>query len=184
MSGQPSPFELWQQAGGNPEEYRRLMREHGHLVPGKPEPLPCGWPGEEAATAKTIPYRILVTGSRTWVNISLITRALAAVHQEHPDAVLVSGACPVGADRIAEQCWALLCGYSTRAEAITAGRIELHPADWSRYGRAAGPIRNTAMVETGPDETLVFIRGGSAGATHCADAAENAGIPTLRWTAP
>jgi hypothetical protein len=21
------------------------MREHGHLVPGTPQPLPCGWPG-------------------------------------------------------------------------------------------------------------------------------------------
>lgn len=41
----PSPFELWQQAGGDAEEYRRLMREHGHLVPGTPEALPCGWPG-------------------------------------------------------------------------------------------------------------------------------------------
>lgn len=44
----PSPFELWQQADGNAEEYRRLMRHHGHLVPGKPEPLPCGWPGRRA----------------------------------------------------------------------------------------------------------------------------------------
>jgi hypothetical protein len=42
--GRPAPFELWQQAGGDAEEYRRLLREHGHLVPGKPEPLPCGWP--------------------------------------------------------------------------------------------------------------------------------------------
>ena len=41
----PSPFELWQQADGDAEEYRRLMREHGHLVPGPPRPLPCGWPG-------------------------------------------------------------------------------------------------------------------------------------------
>jgi hypothetical protein len=40
----PPPFELWQQAGEDPQEYRRLMRQHGHLVPGKPEPLPCGWP--------------------------------------------------------------------------------------------------------------------------------------------
>jgi hypothetical protein len=40
-----SPFELWQQAGGDPQDYRQLMREHGHLVPGTPQPLPCGWPG-------------------------------------------------------------------------------------------------------------------------------------------
>jgi hypothetical protein len=40
----PSPLELWEQAGEDAEEYRRLMREHGHLVPGTPQPLPCGWP--------------------------------------------------------------------------------------------------------------------------------------------
>ena len=39
-----APHELWRQAGGDPQEYRRLMREHGHLVPGTPQPLPCGWP--------------------------------------------------------------------------------------------------------------------------------------------
>lgn len=44
-----SPFELWHQAGGDAVEYRRLMREHGHLVPGAPEPLPCGWPAARTA---------------------------------------------------------------------------------------------------------------------------------------
>ena len=33
----PSPFELWQQSGGNRELYLDLMREHGHLLsPGDP----------------------------------------------------------------------------------------------------------------------------------------------------
>lgn len=44
----PSPFELWQLAKGNRVEYRRLLREHGHLVerqPGDDLNLPCGWPG-------------------------------------------------------------------------------------------------------------------------------------------
>lgn len=44
----PSAFELWEQAGGetdayDPAEYRRLMVEHGLLVPGPAKPLPCGW---------------------------------------------------------------------------------------------------------------------------------------------
>jgi hypothetical protein len=45
--GKPSPFELWQQANGDADEYRRLLREHGHLIdrePGDDSPLlPCGW---------------------------------------------------------------------------------------------------------------------------------------------
>jgi hypothetical protein len=41
---EPTPFELWQKSDGEINEYLRLMREHGLLVRGKPEPLPCGWP--------------------------------------------------------------------------------------------------------------------------------------------
>jgi hypothetical protein len=29
----PSPYELWEQVGGDRDEYRRLMIKHGHLVP-------------------------------------------------------------------------------------------------------------------------------------------------------
>lgn len=49
-----SPGSLWLQAADeHPDDaearrtrYRELMVEHGHLVPGKPTPLPCGWPKE------------------------------------------------------------------------------------------------------------------------------------------
>jgi hypothetical protein len=34
----PEPFELWQQADGDRDRYLALMREHGHIVPGKREP--------------------------------------------------------------------------------------------------------------------------------------------------
>lgn len=44
----PSAYDLWVQAKGDGAEYRRLMLEHGLLIPLKPgevaEPLPCGWP--------------------------------------------------------------------------------------------------------------------------------------------
>lgn len=48
----PSPGELWQQAEGDRDEYRRLLWEHGLLVarqPGDKSPLlPCGWPHRDA----------------------------------------------------------------------------------------------------------------------------------------
>jgi hypothetical protein len=47
--------------------------------------------------------RILVTGSRTWAGTTVIRTALARYH--HPEAILVSGACPRGADAIAEHIW-------------------------------------------------------------------------------
>ncbi len=112
--------------------------------------------------------RVLVTGSRTWTDTTTIRSALAQVWGDGT-AVLVSGACPRGADRIAEQLW-------TR----WGGQIERHPADWNRHGRSAGYRRNAAMVELGADVCLAFIRDGSAGASHTAGLAEAAGIRTQR----
>lgn len=116
------------------------------------------------------PRRVLITGSRTWTDTTVIRTALAKVW--HPDAVLVTGACPSGADYLTEQCWT-----------HWGGRVERHPANWTRYGRRAGCLRNTEMVATGPDICLAFIRRGSRGATHCAHAARQAGIPTTVHTA-
>lgn len=47
MGNTPNPRELWQQAGGDRERYTALMREHGYLVDGPREPLPCGWPSAD-----------------------------------------------------------------------------------------------------------------------------------------
>jgi hypothetical protein len=47
----PTPYELWVQSGEDGEEYRRLLRQHGHILspgdqgydPNAPRTLPCGW---------------------------------------------------------------------------------------------------------------------------------------------
>ncbi len=110
--------------------------------------------------------RILVTGSRRWTDTTII----ATVLKSHftPDVVLVSGACPHGADRIAETLWQ---GWG--------GRIERHPAEWNRHGRQAGFLRNQAMmVNTNPDLCVAFIHNNSPGASHTAHLAQRAGITT------
>ncbi|QIS09901.1 SLOG family protein [Nocardia arthritidis] len=109
--------------------------------------------------------RILITGSRSWTDRATIRAALADAWS--PDAVLVSGACPRGADALCEACW-LAWG----------GRVERHPADWDRLGRRAGFVRNAQMVSAGADLCLAFIRNNSAGASHTARLAQRAGIPT------
>jgi hypothetical protein len=71
------------------------------------------------------PFRLLVTGSRTWHDIPGIERTLAMILARHPEGVLlVHGACPRGADAIAAAYAARTPGY----------QIEVHPADWHQYG--------------------------------------------------
>lgn len=139
------------------------------IVPGPPD--------TESGT-----YRILVTGSRDWTDRDAIARALSAahrsLHEQHydrpmdpesdPIIILVSGACPTGADALAEDVWGRL-------------PLERHPADWRRYGKRAGFVRNAGMVSSGASICLAFIRNGSRGASMTAALAEKAGIATYRY---
>jgi hypothetical protein len=75
--------------------------------------------------------RVIVCGSRHWINAERIRQVMALFPK---DTVIVHGACR-GADMIAD----------TVAKALGL-ETEPHPADWERYGRAAGPIRNDRML--------------------------------------
>jgi hypothetical protein len=114
------------------------------------------------------PFRLLVTGSRTWHDVRVIEQALAVILDRHPEGVLlVHGACPRGADAIA-------AGYAARTPGY---RAEAHPADWDRYGRAAGYRRNAEIIALGADGCAAFIRGGSPSSTNVVRLAGAAGIP-------
>lgn len=82
------------------------------------------------------------------------------------DTVLVSGACPRGADHMAEIVW-----YRQGMH------VERHPALWKVHGRKAGMLRNQFMVDKGADICVAFMRDNSAGTSHCIKAAVEAGIP-------
>jgi len=113
--------------------------------------------------------RILITGSRTWSDSNLILRNILNLQVQQERIVIVHGACPRGADRLAD----VLANNHAWA-------VERHPANWERYGNSAGHIRNAHMVRLGAHFCLAFIKDGSPGATRCADLAEKAGIPTQR----
>lgn len=95
--------------------------------------------------------RVLITGSRDWEDASVIEEALEMFDAE--DTVLVSGHCPTGADFIAEQ-YAYRNGWD----------VELHEADWDKFGKFAGPKRNQEMVDSGVDVVLAFVKDDSRGA--------------------
>jgi hypothetical protein len=130
--------------------------------------------------------RLLITGSRNWTSHKRIMIAVTNqwVKWDKPkDALLISGNCPTGADRIAENVWDEL--------GLT---IEFHPANWKRHGKQAGFIRNQEMVDLGADFCLAFIcecvspsctipyTHPSHGASHTVAAAERAGIQTRIYT--
>lgn len=118
-------------------------------------------------------YRVLVTGSREWDDQESLRHILISISVAHPELVIVHGACPDGADAMADM-WAQDYEFP----------VERHPADWDGFGKAAGFIRNAEMVSLGADACLAFYKrgAGNKGTDHCASQAEKAGIPVRRVT--
>lgn len=87
--------------------------------------------------------KVLVCGSRDWVDQAPIERELRKLP---PGTILVHGAAR-GVDNIAGYVGKLL-GFTVRA----------YPADWDKHGKAAGPIRNSLMLQREhPDPDGVYI---------------------------
>ena len=92
--------------------------------------------------------RFIVCGGRDFDDSRKVFRALDVLRSLHGFDVLVHGACPTGADAMAAR-WAEIKGV----------RVEVHPADWERHGRRAGPVRNQAMANAGADGCIAFPGG-------------------------
>lgn len=118
--------------------------------------------------------RLLITGSRTWDNIDYIRSIFTTLGEEICDSItLVSGACPTGADRLGEIV-ATELGWG----------VELYPADWNTYGKRAGFVRNSQMVDTNPDLMVAFIHNKSKGASMTVNLGKKKGLPIKvhNWT--
>ncbi len=109
--------------------------------------------------------RILVTGSRNWTDRDAIRQALSVA----PAGSTVVHGAYMGADEIADEVAGAL-GLAT----------DPYPADWTTHKRAAGPIRNSAMVASGADVCLAFSPEPNKGGTgDCTKKARQAGIPVF-----
>lgn len=127
--------------------------------------------------------RILITGSRTWPRAAIVWALLDGEveaelrERDQPGLIVVHGGA-VGADRHARD-WARM---TSRHHGVTVTQEE-HIPQWRPYGiynPQAGLARNLEMVRLGADVCYAFIHNGSRGATHCAEASEKIGIPTIR----
>lgn len=92
--------------------------------------------------------RLLVSGSRSWTDTSLIREWL--IHLK-PDVVIHGGAS--GADS--------LCGQVAEEMGLI---VQVYKAEWKRFGLKAGKIRNQKMLDDGnPDMLCAFWDGESRG---------------------
>lgn len=122
--------------------------------------------------------RVLITGSRTWDNRDAIWTALdtlAEAARSVGEPVVVVHGCARGADTIADD-W-----VRARRRDGWPVAAERHRADWVKHPGSAGHIRNREMVQIGADVCLAFILDGSAGASSCADLAEDYSIRVERY---
>ena len=89
--------------------------------------------------------RICVCGGRDYSDADVVNAALDVVCTE--GMILINGGA-TGADTLATD-WA-------RSRGVT--HME-YPANWKKYGKAAGPIRNNMMIDSGIDLLVAFPGG-------------------------
>jgi hypothetical protein len=111
--------------------------------------------------------RVLVTGGRDFADRALLESALDELHRRHRIHLLIQGGAR-GADRLG-------CDWA----AYRSVTIETFRADWKKYGKAAGAIRNQRMLDEAAPELVVAFQGGKGTADMCRRA-EDAGIKVLR----
>jgi hypothetical protein len=119
--------------------------------------------------------RVIVCGSRDWEGIwaterinkimlavDILARALGSKLE------VIHGGCPTGADAIVDR-WA-------RRRDVP---VKVWEADWGAYGKAAGPLRNSAMALGGADLCIGFLKDNSQGTIDMTEKAKHRKIPTF-----
>ncbi len=113
------------------------------------------------------PHRVLVCGGRDYADEKAVWLALSLAHENGGiDEIIEGGA--RGADTLA-RCWARRCGITVRT----------FPAEWDRYGKAAGYRRNAQMLAEGRPHYVVAFPGGR-GTENMIGIAAAAGIPVWK----
>ena len=109
--------------------------------------------------------RVLVTGGRDFSDRALLNDALDRLHSIHGFTVLIHGDAS-GADRLSGE-WAASKGI----------QVEARPAEWKKHGRAAGPIRNSQMLDEKPGLVIAFP--GGKGTADMVKKAKQAGLEVV-----
>lgn len=106
---------------------------------------------------------LLVTGGRDYRDRQKVFETLDHYYTKIAKFHLIHGNAE-GADMISAL-WAQERGVSVKA----------YPADWGRFKRRAGPIRNHEMLQEGKPDIVIAFPGGS-GTAHMKEIARKAGV--------
>jgi hypothetical protein len=109
--------------------------------------------------------RILVCGGRKFDDYKLLSEHL---NQFISTGLTIIHGAAKGADSLAGS-WAK----------DNADNTEIYPADWNKYGKRAGYIRNVQMLNEGKPDLVVAFPGGK-GTEMMINIAEAAGVPVVR----
>lgn len=112
-------------------------------------------------------FRVIIAGTRYFNDYAVLCavcdRLLADKVKQGFDIVIVSGGC-AGADMLGEA-YAKERGY----------QVERYPAQWERYGKKAGRIRNAEMANNA-DALIAYWNGESRGTRHMIETAREKGL--------
>ena len=113
-------------------------------------------------------YKIIIAGGRDFMDYNLLKEKTNKILQEKKvthKIVIISG-CARGADTL-----------GLRYASENAFDVEEYPADWDKYGKKAGYVRNVEMAENA-DSLIAFWDGKSKGTKHMIDIATERNLPT------
>lgn len=116
-------------------------------------------------------HYVLIAGGRNYEDRETITEKLDSLIQGTDVCIVEGGA--RGVDSIAKE-YAESRGMEIR---------EFKP-EWKKYGKAAGPLRNTTMCEFVREmggEAIYFWDGKSKGTGDCIKTAKKLGLPVTIW---
>jgi len=111
--------------------------------------------------------KVLITGSREWKDRQAIFRVLYGFPK---DTIIINGDCR-GADKL-----------STEVAQELGFDVHSYPADWDNLGKAAGPLRNRAMLlQEEPDLVIAFHSNikESKGTKDMCQYAKSQGVPVV-----
>jgi hypothetical protein len=109
---------------------------------------------------------VLVTGGREFNDLGLVFDAIAAIHSQTEITWLMHGDAK-GADSLADKV----------ASEIGINRIKI-PANWTKYGKAGGAIRNRSMIDLLQVDLVLAFPGGT-GTADMKRQATAKGIPVI-----